>query len=124
MKQYHDGPEPPNSQRSQCCELILGGTHFCVKLPDKCVQLRDGNIGLTRYFLEENGEHSICGQFFRELDNLYLNGVCSVEVGIFRATSLSAEYSLWCVKYIKCKCVCLKYDQRFYAIFCLTHLQA
>lgn len=121
LMKYHDGPEPPNFQGSQYCDLILGGTYFSVKLSDNCVQLRDGNIVLIRNFLEENGEHSICGQFFKGLDNLYVSGLPSAELGIFRAASLSGEYSLWCVKNIKCECVCLPHEQS-YVIFCLTRM--
>lgn len=124
LKPHCDGPEPPNFQGSQYCELILDYTHLSLKTSDNCVQVKDGNIVLIRNFLEVNGEHSICGQFFKVLDNLYISVVPSSKLGIFRATSLSAEYSLWNVKDIKCKCVCLPSEQNFYAIFSLTHLHA
>lgn len=122
LMKYHDGPEPPNFQGSQYCELILDGMHFSVKLSDTHVQLKYRNIVFTRNFLEETGEHSICSQFFKELANLYASGVSSAKLGIFRAASLSGEYSLWCVKNIKCECVSLPHEQSFYVIFCLTRM--
>lgn len=124
LNEHHDGPEPPNFQGSQYCEFILHGTHLSVKLADNCVQVKDGNVVIIRNFLKEKEKISICGQFFKVLDNLYVSGVPSSQLGIFKASQLSSEYSLWSVKDVKCKCVCLAYEQGSYAIFALAHLHA
>ncbi|CAN7987314.1 unnamed protein product [Ixodes hexagonus] len=122
LKQHRDGPVPPNFHGSQYFEHILEGTRLSLMPSDNCVQLKDRNVVLIRNFLQENGEHSICGQFFRVLDNLYISVVPSCELGIFKASSLSTEYSLWSVKDIKCKRVCLPHGEGSYAIFSLTHV--
>lgn len=104
-------PEPPSFKKTQCSELVLDGAHFSLKASDNCVQLKYGNIAVVRNFIESDGNRSICGQFFRNLGNLYTSKLPSSELGIFRATGLSMQYSVGSVQDIRWKCVCLQYNQ-------------
>lgn len=122
LKLHRDGPELPSFKGTQYSELVLHGAHFSLKPSDNCVQLKDGNIAVVRNFIESDGNRSVCGQFFRNLSNLYFSKLSSSELGMFRATGLSKQYSVWSVQDIRWKWVCLQYNQG-YAVFPLLHLQ-
>lgn len=120
--EHCDGPILNNSYCKQFKKITFQLFSLKISDRDNCCSLKDGTVVLVKNFVVRDGEYCI-GIAYKKMQNCYILPCASSELGIYLVDSKNEiELKEWNIKEGDYKCMRLKFSDRSFVVFPLSHL--